>query len=185
MKAIKKIDNYKRIRIPVEFQNHLGWKVNDEIEVKVVDNEIILTKVENVSDFNVDAQDSIEKESEEPLEFSNNGNKEDNQYKSDQDRETAGHGFSSDFLKNVQLQEFHQRIKHICNHQSDKNRFYKVIDRLQSAPHSRQVRQKYKQKYAAAQGKGIRRPWTFQYFSDRSPQPAHLCPPLLFVCQML
>ena len=53
MKAIKKIDNYKRIRIPVEFQNHLGWKVNDEIEVKVVDNEIILTKVENVSDFNV------------------------------------------------------------------------------------------------------------------------------------
>ena len=114
-----------------------------------------------------------------------NGNKEDNQYKNDQDRETAGHGFSSDFLKNVQLQEFHQRIKHICNHQSDKNRFYKVIDRLQSAPHSRQVRQKYKQKYAAAQGKGIRRPWTFQYFSDRSPQPAHLCPPLLFVCQML
>ena len=73
MKAIKKIDNYKRIRIPVEFQNHLGWKVNDEIEVKVVDNEIILTKVENVSDFNVVNQDNQKEDTqdnEKPKDFS-------------------------------------------------------------------------------------------------------------------
>ena len=78
MKAIKKIDNYKRIRIPVEFQNHLGWKVDDEIEVEVSGNEIILRKHENVSELNVDDQRSLKIETKEPLEFSNDGNEEDN-----------------------------------------------------------------------------------------------------------
>ena len=78
MKEIKKIDNYKRIRIPVEFQNYLGWKVGDEIEVEVVSNGIILRKHESVSDFNVVSQDDTKEELlNEPIEFSNYGNEED------------------------------------------------------------------------------------------------------------
>lgn len=78
MKEIKKIDNYKRIRIPVEFQNHLGWKVGDEIEVEIVGNDIILRKHESTPDLNLELKKPIQEEiPKEPIEFSNDGNEED------------------------------------------------------------------------------------------------------------
>lgn len=79
MKEIKKIDNYKRIRIPAEFQNHLGWKVGDEIEVEIVGNDIILRKHESTPDLTLELKKSIQEEiPKEPIEFSNDGNEENN-----------------------------------------------------------------------------------------------------------
>lgn len=53
MEAIKKVDNYKRVRIPVDMQNELGWKIGDSIKVEVQDNKIIMTKLENDSEDNL------------------------------------------------------------------------------------------------------------------------------------
>ena len=57
MKAIKKIDPYKRIRIPADMQNKLGWKIDDQILVETSGDKIILTKVENESETILDDQD--------------------------------------------------------------------------------------------------------------------------------
>lgn len=63
MEAIKKVDNYKRVRIPAEMQNELGWKIGDQIKIEIEGNKIIMTKIENESEDDLVTQKDISEES--------------------------------------------------------------------------------------------------------------------------
>ena len=69
MEVIKKIDTSSRIRIPIEMQHILNWKVNDYLKLEIVNNNIILSKCNSTSD------------QKELIEFPNNGDEENNYIK--------------------------------------------------------------------------------------------------------